>query len=355
MVIIKKLTAIIMAVIILFPSVSFAYNIIDLPGTMPFDEAVGIFSADEITRATISNYSDSKYIELSREEINELYANMRSMSLERRVNPMPFRGTVLKLYTENGAKSFYVNSGVQLGMYGSSNYICYAPYTEADTTYITNIETIYRDAQEKFGGDEFQRYTGTDFLRLPSQVWAHTAIREAAANNLMPYEFTHKYDSNITREEFCKLIANLICVLTNYASLNDYMLDNGIDFSGNSFPDCAGRDNSILMLNAMGIVSGKDNGMFDPDGALSRVEAATLLTRTAERFMYLETGEDLYFVDANYIEPWAKYYVIWVNEQSIMNGSDGYFMPNDPYTVLQALITVNRLYKVMDRNLNDTL
>lgn len=346
---VRRAAALITAVSMFLPSAALAYNVIDLPEKMNFDEAMGIFNADEITRATISNYADRQYIELERAEITELYDNLKNMSLKRQENPVPFRGTALNLYTDSGVKSIYVNSGIELGLYGSSNYICYVPEDDKDAIYMTNIETMYLDSEKKQGGEVFHRASSTDFLRLPAETWSHTSIREAAANNLMPYKFTHKYGSNITREEFCELIANLICILNNYANLGDYMEEKGMPYSTDSFPDCAGRSEAIFMLNAMGIVSGKDNGNFDPDGALTRLEAATLLCRTAEQFMYISTGDDLYFSDSEYIEPWAKYYVIWVNEQSIMNGTDNYFLPNDNYTVLQAIITINRLYKVLMR------
>ena len=328
-----------------------AYNVVDLPETMPFDEAFGIFSSDDITSATISNYNDRRYVELTREEIETLYDNLKSMSLTRCTNPVPFRGTALNLTTSEGTKSYYVNSGVELGLYGNGNYICYAAQSDEDMLYLTNIETMYQDAPNKLAGDILYRSTGTDFLVLPADAWAHTSVREAAANNLMPYEFTKKYSNNITREEFCVLLANAICVIGNYASLEDYLSERGMVYYLNAFADCEGRDNSIFMLNALGIVSGKDETNFDPDGAVTREEAAALLCRAAEQFMYIETYGNLNFADSGYISPWARVFTAWVSEQSIMNGNDGYFLPKENYTVLQAIATVNRLYKVVERNL----
>ena len=353
MIIIKRIITIIAAVFATFmiPMAAHAYNVVDLPKRMPFDEAFGIFSADDITQATISNYADRRYIELSRDEIVTLYNDLKSMVLTRRVDPMPFRGTALNLTTSEGTKSYYVNSGVELGVYGSGNYICYAAEDAEDMLHLTNIETMYQDAEEKTGGELLYRSTRNDFLILPDETWAHTSVREAAANNLLPYEFTKKYSRNITREEFCVLLGNLISVITNYPSLEDYLSDHGTVYYLNAFSDCEGRDTSIFMLNALGIVSGKDGTNFDPDGALTREEAAALLCRTAEQFMFIETWGDLSFADTDYISSWARIFAEWVSEQSIMNGSDGYFLPKDNYTVLQAITTVNRLYKVVERNL----
>ena len=353
MITIKRIITILAAIaaMLCIPMAVHAYNVVDLPESMPFDEAFGIFSSDDITRATISNYNDRRYVELSREEIETLYNDLKSMTLTRRIDPMPFRGTALNLTTSEGTKSYYVNCGVELGLYGNSNYICYAAQSAEDMLYLTNIETMYQDSPDKIGGDELYRSTRTNFLILPEDTWAHTSVREAAAHNLLPYEFTKKYSSNITREEFCVLLGNMISVIGNYSSLEEYLADRGMVYYLNAFEDCEGRDTSIFMLNALGIVSGKDGANFDPDGAVTREEAAALLCRTAEQFMFIETWGELNYADTNYISPWARIFVEWVSEQSIMNGSDGYFLPMDNYTVLQAVATVNRLYKVVNRNL----
>ncbi len=329
-----------------------AYNVVDLPESMPFDEAMGIFSADDIEKAIISNYDDRRYIELTAEETVSLYNNMKSITLKRQINPMPFRGTALTLYTRDGKKmSYYSTSGVEIGLYGSSNYICYAADGEG-AQYMTNIDTLYQDSEEKIGGDILYRTTANDFLKLPTELWGQTPVKEAAANDLLPYEFTDKYNEYISREDFCKLMAQLICVVGNYASLDGYMEDKDTLYLTNYFADCTERDNSINMLYALGIISGTSDTEFDPGGQITREQAAAVLCRTAEKFMYIQTYGNLNFSDAASVAQWARYYVIWANENSIMNGSEGRFSPQEPYTVLQAITSVNRLYKVLVRNIN---
>ena len=344
-------TLILTAIALVFGTSVFAYNIVNLPETMTFDEAFGIFSAEDISRATISNYADRRYIDLNRTQINDFYQNMKDIVLYRQINPVPFRGTVLNFYTTDGkAHCYYSKSGVQVGLYGDSNYVCYVARDE-DAAYMTNIDAVYRDNQDKIYAELLYRARGNDFLKLPSETWGITPVKEAAANNLLPYEFTDKYSNNITREQFCKLLANLMCVVGNYASIEDYMEDKGIIYFANYFADCQNRDNSINALHALGIVSGKSDSRFDPDGLLTREEAAAMLCRVAEKYMYIQTYGNLNFTDANSVSPWAKYYVIWANESSIMNGSESKFMPKNNYTVLEAIITVNRLYKVLVRTL----
>lgn len=326
-----------------------AYNVIDLPESMTLDEAMGIFDASEITRATISNYNDRKYVELTREQISEIYGNIKSFSAAREENPMPFRGTALNLYTESGVKSYYVNSGFVLGKYGSANYICY-DVSGSNAVYMTNIETIYQESEEKIGSDEVQRISSYDFLKLPSEQWGNAPVNEAAANNLLPYSFTGKYTDNISREEFCTLLSRIICNIGNYASVEDYARDNGISYTIGNFADTG--SSNVDVLYALGIVSGKGDGIFDPDGTISRQEAAAMLTRTAEKFMYIETWGSLNFSDADNIASWAGYFVLWVSNQSIMNGIEGRFEPQESISVLQAITSANRTYKVIKKNIH---
>ena len=82
------------------------------------------------------------------------------------------------------------------------------------------LDSMYRDAEEKVNGEEIHRVTSNDFLKLPSSPWAQPFAREAASKNILPYEFTGNYSENITREQFCILLANLICVKENYSSLD---------------------------------------------------------------------------------------------------------------------------------------
>lgn len=327
-----------------------AYNVVDLPENMTLDEAMGIYSADDISRATISNCNDRKYIELTRDQITEIYDAIKSFSVSREENPVPFRGTALNLFTSGGVKSYYVNSGFVLGKYGSSNYICYDT-SGNDAVYMTNIETMYQESEEKIGSDDVQRASSYDFLKLPDEQWGHAPMSEAAANNLLPYELTGKYTDNISREEFCMLLERIICVIGNYADIESYASAGGTQYTVGNFSDTENR--TIDVLFALGIVSGKGDAVFDPGGTVSRQEAAAMLTRTAEKFMYIETWGDLSeYADVNFIAPWAGYYVLWASNQSIMNGTDGMFNPQESITVLQAVTSVNRTYKVIKKNIH---
>lgn len=324
-----------------------AYNVVDLPENMTLSDAMGIFDGQDITRITVSDVADGKYTDLTRDEILDFYYASKDMTVYRKVNPTPFRGIAINVYTADGVKSYYFNSGIQLGLYGSDNYICYK-LSKEDTEKLLYLDSMYKDAQEKVNGEEIHRDTAYDFLKLPSAPWAQSFAREAASKSLLPYQFTGIYSQNITREQFCVFLANLITVKENYSSLDMYMADKGKAYLKNYFSDCNGVDDSVNMLYALGIVNGKDDTHFDPNGHITREEAATLLCKVAEMYMWIGTETTLNYADTSSISPWARFFVTWANEYGIMTGiSEEEFSPQGAYTVEQATATVVRLYNLL--------
>lgn len=333
-------------VMLLVSAKALAYDIVNPPETMTASEALGIFSASDITRATISEPVDNTYIEMTREEIREFFDIIEDMKLTRTINATPFRSTAVNLYTGTEAHSYYLYSGVQIGMYGTVTYMCYQANSE-DADKLMYIDSLLKDEKSRLRGETIHVNTLHNFLKMPQDKWAQTTIVDAAAHCLVPYEFVNKYKNNITREEFCELLANAIKVAGNYASLEDYMKANGNAYLTNYFSDC--KNASVNMLHALDIVSGKDEGLFDPNGILTREEAAALVCRTAALFQYIETDETLIYDDKYDISPWARYFVAWVTNNFIMNGTDGSFLPKQTYTVQEAITTVNRMYKVIKK------
>lgn len=345
----RKVKFLIPLLITLLMSVSvYAYNVVDLPESMTMAEALGIFDVSEITRATISNPQDNKYIEMTNDEINEFFSLAADIKLNRTINATPFRGTAVNLYTESGVQSYYLNSGVQIGMYGTVTYMCYQA-DDVDAGSLMYIDTVFKDEPIKSNGEEIHVKTDRDFLKMPKDKWAQSTVKDAAAHCLVPYEFVNKYSNDITREEFCILLGNMIRVAGNYVSLEDYMKAHGKAYLTNYFSDCYGVDNSVYMLYSLGIVNGKSDGIFDPDGIITREEAAALVCRTAALFRYVDDDDTLYYDDTRDISPWARPFVAWVSNRFIMNGTDGSFLPKKTYTVQEAITTVNRLYKVVTR------
>lgn len=345
----KKKLAFVMAVCIsamsAFPAL--AYNVVDLPKTMTMADALGIFNADEIVSATITNLEDDKYITLNTDEINEFYYSACNVVLERTINPTPFRGTAINLKTKTDTVSYNVGSGVQIGLYGEDNYICYKA-TGDDEVDLSYIDTLYKDSTNKKNGAELNRSTTHDFLKLPDAQWAVAPVQEAAKNSLLPYDLTKKYNQYISREDFCTIIGRLITVHSGYADLDSYVREKKGSYLLGIFSDCDGKDASIDMLYSLGIVNGKSDTHFDPEGTLTREEAATVITRAAEQFAFINAKGSISYKDNSSISSWAEYYVRRVSETGLMTGTDeNKFDPQAYYTVEQAITTVNRLFNYL--------
>ncbi len=337
-----------LATIITISSSAFAYNVVDLPKTMTMADALGIFSADEIVSATIVNFEDDMFIEMTREEINDFYYSSCNTVLHRTINSTPFRGTAINLKTKTDTVSYNVGSGVQIGLYGDNNYVCYNAKGE-DAIRLTYIDTMYKDSSIKHSGATLNRVTTHDFLKLPEAEWAISEVKSAAGKSLLPYEVAERYSAYISREEFCILIGQLITVYTGYANLDKYVQDTKGAYLQGIFSDCKGKSDSIDMLYALGIISGKSETTFDPEGAITREEAAAVITRVAEQFAYIATDKPLNYNDTWRISSWAKFYVQWVSESGIMTGTDlNEFTPRAYYTIEQAIATTNRLFDYLE-------
>lgn len=316
---------------------------------MTFADALGVFDAADIESASICNLESNTYKALSSDETAEFYNAAKDVTVWRKVNPTPFRGTCVNFTTKSGVKiSYYFNSGIQIGTYGVDNYICYMP-ASADAAELSYLETEFFDSTEGvYGGTLWNVVTTKDFLKLPQEPWAVNEIKVAAAKSLVPYDLTDHYDSNITREEMAVLLENAIVTAGNYANMDAYMIDNGVGYTTGNFADCIGRDESIDRLFKLGIISGRTDVMFEPDGAVSRQEAAAMITRVADLFMYVGTNYRLNTADSSNVAPWASFYVRWVIDKGIMSADENNrFNPDGTVSVQQAITAVSRLFDLI--------
>lgn len=345
----KKITAVAAVIIIAFGTAASAYDVIDLPQSMTFADALSIYDATDIASATICDMDENIYKILDSSEIREFYSMAANMTVWRKTNPTPFRGTCVNFVTTSGAQiSYYYNSGIQIGAYGTGNYVCYMP-SKDDTRELRYLESGLYDApsDKVYGGTYYTPSLSHDFLKLPEADWARIEISKAATRNLVPYEFTNIYTQPITREQMTELIANWIVVSGNYANMDAYMAATGNIYLTNTFVDCRWRTETIDQLYALGIVTGKSDTEFDPDGLITRQEAAVMFTRAAEQFMYVGTNYKGRPSDYKQIASWASFHVGWMLDKGIMSCDDrNNFNPGENMSVQQAITALSRLYDI---------
>ena len=173
------------------------------------------------------------------------------------------------------------------------------------------------------------------------ESWAKTEVDMAIINNLVPKNLQSKYKENITRKEFCELAINLIEEKTG-KTLDDILIEKGLSISNNPFTDTS--DKIVTAANKLGIVNGKGNGIFAPNGYITRQEAAVMLTNTAKVFEVDTSASESTFADKLSIASWAKSEVDYVSSLYVMKGTEKGFEPNSNYTRQQAYITILRLF-----------
>jgi len=344
----KKLTVIISVITMLFVT-AHAYDNQALPLYMTFSEAADVSKSGDIVSASVTNINDGRVVKLSSKQTGELFNKYKDLKLRRTVNPTPFSGLVLSIETKNEVIGFYADSGIQLGKFGDNNYICYVP--DEINNFGADLTSIYYETEAKTDMYMFPVNEKTDFLKLPSEEWAVEGAKYAASKSLLPYSLTARYEKNITREEFCVLMGNMIAVHSNYKSVSDYMRDNKTVYQKNYFTDCGDADIAVDILHTLGVVSGKSDKTFEPNSFIAREEAAKMISKSAELFMPLYTTVTVEFADKKDISEWAAFYVQWCNEHSIMTGDENHkFMPGANFTVSEAIVTVSRLFDMLQRN-----
>ena len=105
----------------------------------------------------------------------------------------------------------------------------------------------------------------------------------------------------------------------------------------------------MIVLYALGVVDGRDDGTFAPNASITRQEAAKLLSvlETALTGGQAPASSSLaVFTDADSIAGWAEPYVQDAVRIGVMQGnSDGAFAPRSTYDRQQSIVTAYRLYQ----------
>ncbi len=228
-------------------------------------------------------------------------------------------------------------------------------------------------------------------------AWAKPEVEKAIELGFVPISLRHNYKKNITRAEFAKMAMYFLSVQYGYqpehiirtyynldkefplydfisaycASKKDRNGNNFINnttgeewkyedkralntvsvFSETNFGDLNGENVFDMQLIGVaynfGIVNGISETAFNPDGDITRQEAAAMLMRVYKNYAeYQYTDTEYLFSDDDTIADWAKEDVYNINALGVMQGvGNDIFAPLDGYTVEQAIATFLRLYE----------
>lgn len=349
-----------------------------------FHSVLNESSRENIEYGTI--VSNGKAADIREEDLQKFLDTYWNFTYERVIAPLDtytdlLDKTYIKLWNKERSKSYviYSGSGVIAGRFGEpseshgdikENYIWYMPVMgngrNALHTAFEMLRHTYFDEDYEGYTELHREITEADKAEIPTDnllntnsasEWAKPEIQKAASCNLLTYELVGKYNENITRLEFCRLLYRTLA--TEFVPNSDSRTGVGIviervirekgiaDTSDSKFTDCYYSE--VEHLAAVGIIKGMENGIFAPDEYITREQAAVILCRAAEFLdnkTLIKTNYHETYEDENKISDWAKASVASMKAVGIMKGiSERQFAPKDIYTVEQAIATMLRLYE----------
>jgi hypothetical protein len=162
--------------------------------------------------------------------------------------------------------------------------------------------------------------------------WAQLYVTTALENNLIPAALQSNFTRATTRQEFAQLAVVL------YESIRGEIQGR------ETFTDTS---NTYVQKAAyIGVVSGMGDGTFNPQGQLTRAQAAAMMSRLATAMGAPLPQHTPTFGDTNDFPIWAADYIGQMQASGIMGGlPDGTFAPQDPYTREASITTIVRLLR----------
>jgi len=221
-------------------------------------------------------------------------------------------------------------------------YVCISSYNKTD---FSNAQYTLKVLDEV--GQKIDTYA---YIADKPSDWAVSEVMFAYGYGLIPPSYMQNFTSPIKREEFCILVTQFLEVAEN-KPIDEILAVQNKKINPNVFTDT--NDTYILAANALGIVNGRGNGIFDPNGNITREEAATMLMRLGQIENISINITPLTFNDSNKFNTWSATAISYVSScvdsdgNRVMNGyTDNGFHPSDSYSREQAFMTVFRLFSI---------
>lgn len=195
---------------------------------------------------------------------------------------------------------------------------------------------------------------------VPSD-WAASAVSEALNLKIIPEGLDQNYQRPITRAEFaqtalyfCAAQYNLdpLTFVWEYRTSHASPGETELPIDWDAFQDVSMTQSENIWpiyAAAFGLVEGRGNGIFDPEGAISRQEAAVMLLNTYRLYAgeHLQLDQaSISFADTSSIAAWAVDAVEVMTSMGVMTGTgNNCFAPTETYTREQCYTTFMALYK----------
>ena len=165
--------------------------------------------------------------------------------------------------------------------------------------------------------------------------WAVEYVSTAIAAGLVPQNLQSNYTNATTRAEFAALAVALYETTTGRTIRGRTTFNDTVDLN-------------VQRAGYLGIVNGVGNGNFNPNGQLTREQAAVMLARLANVIGQPLPQSTPTFADNAQISSWAFEAVGQAQAVGIMGGvGDNRFAPSGDYTREQSIVTILRLFELL--------
>ena len=164
-------------------------------------------------------------------------------------------------------------------------------------------------------------------------TWAHNGIIQAHTHGLIPQNLQTNFTANATRAEFAAFAVAL------YETVTGREITERATFNDTN-------DINVQKMGGLGVVGGVGNGNFNPNGTITRQEAAVMLSRLIERIDQPLPIVAPTFADNAQIAGWATQAVGQIQAAGIMGGvGNNQFNPTGQFTREQSIVTMLRLFE----------
>lgn len=219
------------------------------------------------------------------------------------------------------------------------------------------------------------------FIDVRDSDWFYNEVRAAVFSGLVQGVSETEFHPNgpMVRGDFALVISRLIEKLQDSfnvfiktesqkgRSTQPMRFQSASDFIGNftDMSDSMYYYDAVHMVCANGFMEGTGDGKFEPETAITRAEAAAVIVRfysdVIGRLNQCIKGANLIVPDQHAgtysdvsLGEWYYDYIYDAARMGLMHGSeDGTFCPNTDITRAEAAAVLNRLFKKVDRALDE--
>ena len=204
---------------------------------------------------------------------------------------------------------------------------------------------ILEDGSTVIPYTEFDIIEAANATYAGTSAWAQETVRSAISASLVPQNLQRDYQQPIARAEFAALTLAYLESATGFSAA-DLLREKNLSVDDSVFSDTG--DTNVLAAQALGIVEGLGEGIFDPNGNITREQLATMLARTqAVLAGGVTPAPASAYADKSLFSPWAIPSIDYVTAQGIMSGvGDRRFDPKGNCTREQAIVTFFRMMNI---------